>query len=226
MVVTQAISVAVLTVALVHGYRLFAPVPTTAVVAVRADTIKGDMDKAGGPVGDQLTEPAPDQDEPGHKQDGGGVPNEASKSSAGASAANSGDAQIIAGRKLAVRPLRTMPISIESGGSLRTAAVILRKRSRNSMGRSGSGERARLHIRANALDEMGVFDRALADYDEQPGRIRDRLYHSVGTAHLWRCHVLRRGPQYHDVGQWIAKEGPLSGPCPRHATQGSPAGTL
>jgi hypothetical protein len=114
-IVPQAIAVALLAVALVHG-RLSAPIPRTAVVAVDqnddassavpalgADAIKGDRDKAGQlleTAGAQLKEPAPDRDEPGHKHDRG--PNEASKSSAGASAANSGDAQIIAGRELAV----------------------------------------------------------------------------------------------------------------------------
>jgi hypothetical protein len=69
-IVPPAIAVVVLAVALVQGYRLFAPIPTTAVVAVRADRVRGDM----------------------------------SKSSAGTSAANSGDAPALAGRELTVGP--------------------------------------------------------------------------------------------------------------------------
>jgi curved DNA-binding protein CbpA len=168
MIVTQAITVAVLTVALVRGYRLFAPVPTTAVVAVRADTIKGDMEKAGEPAGGQLTESARDQDKPGHKHDGGGVPNGASRSSAGASAANSGDAQVIAGRELAVGPptndanfYRERGIASYRSGDLAQAIAELDEAIRLDPDNAQD-----YNIRANAWDEMGVFDRALADYDE------------------------------------------------------------
>jgi tetratricopeptide (TPR) repeat protein len=165
MIVTQVIAVAVLTVALVHGYRLFAPVPTTAVVAVRADTIKGDIDKAGEPAGGQLTEPAPDQDEPGYKHDGGGV---ASKSSAAASPAKSGDAKIIAGRELAAGPpsndatfYRERGIASYRSGDLAQAIAELDEAIRLDPDNAQD-----YNIRANAWDEMGVFDRALADYDE------------------------------------------------------------
>jgi curved DNA-binding protein CbpA len=118
-IVSPVIAVVVLAVALVHGYGLFGPIPTTAVVAVkqddndtstavaavRADTIKGDIDKAGEPVetaGTQLTELLAYGDEPGHKHRSGGVPNGVSKSSVGTSAVSSGDAQVIAGRELTV----------------------------------------------------------------------------------------------------------------------------
>jgi curved DNA-binding protein CbpA len=120
-IVSPAIAVVVLAIALVHGYGLLAPIPTTAVVAVkqddndtstavaavRTDTIKGDMDKAGEPLettGTQLTELLAYAGEPGPKHHSGGVPNGLSKSSAGTSAVSSGDAQVIAGRELAVDP--------------------------------------------------------------------------------------------------------------------------
>jgi tetratricopeptide (TPR) repeat protein len=189
-IVTQAIAVAVLIVALVHGYRLFAPAPTTAfvavkqydsdnstaVAAVRADTIRGDMDKAGKPVetaGAQLAEhapdqDAPDQDAPGHKRDSGGVPNGASKLSAGASAANSGDAQVVAGRELAISLptndanfYREQGIALYRSGNLAQAIAELDEAIRLDPDNAQD-----FNIRANAWDEMGVFDRALADYDE------------------------------------------------------------
>jgi hypothetical protein len=91
----------------VHGYRLFAPVPRTAVVAVkrddkdtstaggavRADTIEGDVDKVGAVemAGAQLTEPAPYRGDPGHKHDSGGGANGVSELGADASAPNGGD---------------------------------------------------------------------------------------------------------------------------------------
>jgi curved DNA-binding protein CbpA len=106
-IVSPVITVVVLAVALAYGYGLFAPIPTTAVVAVRAATIKGDIDKAGEPVettGTQLTEPLAYGGEPSHKHHIGGVPNGASKSSTGTSAMSSGDAQVIAGRELTVGP--------------------------------------------------------------------------------------------------------------------------
>jgi curved DNA-binding protein CbpA len=106
-IVSPVIAVVVLAIALACGYGLFAPIPTTAVVAVRADTIKGDMDKAGEPVettGAQLTGLLAYGGEPGHKHHSGGVPYAVSKSSAGTSAAGSGDAQVIAGRELTVGP--------------------------------------------------------------------------------------------------------------------------
>jgi curved DNA-binding protein CbpA len=106
-IVSPAIAVVVLAVALVHGYRLFAPVPPTAVMAVkqtdnspavaavRADTIKGDMDKAGETAGTQLTKPEPHS---------GGVADGVSKSSPGTFEVTSGDAQVINGRELSVGP--------------------------------------------------------------------------------------------------------------------------
>jgi curved DNA-binding protein CbpA len=107
-IVSPVIAVVVLAVALAYGCGLFAPIPTTAVVAVRADTIKGDMDKAGEPVetiGTQLTQLLAYGGEPGHKHHIGGVPNRVRKSSTGTSAVSSGDAQVIAGRELTVGPL-------------------------------------------------------------------------------------------------------------------------
>jgi curved DNA-binding protein CbpA len=113
-IVPQAIAVALLVGALVHGKLL--PIPETAVVAVGQNddassavtaVRAGDVDKAGEPVemaGAQLKEAAPDRDEPGHKYDRGGVSNEVSKSSAGTSVADSSGAQVIAGRELAVGP--------------------------------------------------------------------------------------------------------------------------
>jgi curved DNA-binding protein CbpA len=117
-IVSPAIALVVLAVALVHGYRPFAPVPTTAVVAVkqddndtspavaavRVDTIKGDMDKAGETAGTQLTELLTYGDEPGHTPHSGGVANGVSKSSAGTFEVSSGAAQVIAGRELTVGP--------------------------------------------------------------------------------------------------------------------------
>jgi curved DNA-binding protein CbpA len=119
-IVSPAIAVVVLAIALVHGYGLFAAIPTTAVVAVKQDdndiltavavravTIKDDMDKAGEPVettGTQLTELLAYGGEPGYKHHNGGVPNGLSKSRAGTSAVSSGDAQVIAGRELTVDP--------------------------------------------------------------------------------------------------------------------------
>jgi curved DNA-binding protein CbpA len=115
-IVSPAIAVVVLAVALVRGYGLFAPIPTTAVVAVkqddndtstavaavRADTIKGDMEVA--TTGTQPTELLAYAGEPGPKHHSGGVPDGLSKSSAGTSAVSSGDAQVIAGRELTVPP--------------------------------------------------------------------------------------------------------------------------
>jgi curved DNA-binding protein CbpA len=177
-VVIQAIAVAALVVALVHGYRLFAPVhmtafvavkqddsdTSTAVAAVKADTIKGDMNKAGG----QLTKPAPDQDEPGNEHDSGGIPNGLSKSSAGVSVANSGNAQVIAGRELAVGP------PANDANFYRERGIASYRRGDLSQAIAEFDEAIRLdpdnaqdyNIRANAWDEMGVFDRAVADYDE------------------------------------------------------------
>jgi TPR repeat protein len=83
-IVSPAIAAVVLAVALVHGYVPFAPIPTTAVVAVkqddndssiavaavRADAIRGDVDKAGEPVetaGTQLMELLAYGGEPGHE---------------------------------------------------------------------------------------------------------------------------------------------------------------
>jgi curved DNA-binding protein CbpA len=184
-IVPQAIGVVLLTIALVHGYRLLAPVPTTTLVAVkqndkdssadvaavRADRIKGDKDEAGEAVetaGAQLTQPAPSRDESGHKHDRGGVANAVSRVSTGASAANSGDVQVIAGRELAVAPpasdaslYRERAIASYRSGDLAHAIAKLDEAIRldpdNAQG---------YHIRANAWNEMGVFDRAVADYDE------------------------------------------------------------
>jgi curved DNA-binding protein CbpA len=106
-IVSPVIAVVVLAAALAYGYGLFATSPTTAVVAVRADKIKGDMDKAGEPVettGTELTELLASAGEPGHTHQSGGVPNGASKSSTGTSAVSSGGAQVIAGRELSVGP--------------------------------------------------------------------------------------------------------------------------
>jgi hypothetical protein len=116
-IVCPAIAVVVLAVALVHGYKLFAPVATTAVLAVkqdrngispaaavRADTIKGDLDKAGETGGTQLTELLTHEDERGYKHRSGGVANGVSRSSAGTFGVSSGDAQVIAGRELTVGP--------------------------------------------------------------------------------------------------------------------------
>jgi curved DNA-binding protein CbpA len=174
-IVTQAIAVAVLIVALVHGYRLLAPVPTTAVVAakhddgdtstavvaVRADTIKGDMDKAGG----QLTQPAPDRDGGGHRHNRGGLSNAASESSFGAYAANSSDVQIVG---------REPGPPANDANFYRERGIAFYRRGDLSQATAELDEAIRLdpdnaqdyNIRANAWDEMGVFDRALADYDE------------------------------------------------------------
>jgi curved DNA-binding protein CbpA len=106
-IVSPVIAVVVLAVALAYGYGLFATIPTTAVVAVRADTIKGDMDKAAEPVdttGTQLTELLAYGGEPGHKHHSGGIPNGASKSSTSTAAVSSGGAQVIGGRELTVGP--------------------------------------------------------------------------------------------------------------------------
>ena len=81
---------------------------STAVAVVGADTIKGDMDRAGEPVetaGTQLTEPLTYRDELSRKNDSGGIPNEVSKSSAGTSAVSSGNAEVISGRELTIGPL-------------------------------------------------------------------------------------------------------------------------
>jgi curved DNA-binding protein CbpA/V8-like Glu-specific endopeptidase len=198
-IVPQAIAAVVLTAALVHGYRLFVPIPNTGVVTVkqdanhtstaiavvRADTTKVDMDKAGEPVeaaGAQLTEPAPDRGEPGHKHDRGGFFNTLSKPSPGASAANSGDTNVI-GRELAVGPptndanfYRERGIVSYRSGDLVQAIAELDEAIRLDPDNAQDHD-----IRANAWDEMGVFDRALADYDEairinpnNPAVFRDR----------------------------------------------------
>jgi curved DNA-binding protein CbpA len=100
MVIFDAIAIVVIAVAMVEGYRLFEPIPTRAVVAVKQDDdtsiavaavktdgVKGDIDNASKPVettGAQMMEPtdAPDQGQPRDKHDGTEVPNGASKPSA------------------------------------------------------------------------------------------------------------------------------------------------
>jgi tetratricopeptide (TPR) repeat protein/curved DNA-binding protein CbpA len=100
MVIFDAIAIAVIAVAMVEGYRLFVPIPTTAVAAVKQDDdtsiavaavktdgVKGDIDNAGKPVettGAQVIEPtdAPDQGQQRDKHDGTEVPDEANKLSA------------------------------------------------------------------------------------------------------------------------------------------------
>jgi ribosomal protein S21 len=153
-IVPPAIVVVVLTVALLHGYRLFAPFATTAVgavkqddndtsttvAAVRADTIRGDMHKAGEPVeraGAQLTELLTHRDETGHKHYSGGVPNGVSESSVGTSAVSSGNAQVIAGRERgntaslsAPPPPMAVPVSDHS----EAAALLARGRASLSNG--------------------------------------------------------------------------------------------
>jgi tetratricopeptide (TPR) repeat protein len=182
-VVPQAIAVALLAVALVHG-KLFAPIPRTALVAVhhnddassavaavRADAIEGDVDNAGEPVETavaRLKEPVPDRDEPGHKHDRGGVPNEVSKSSTGASAANSGDARVIVAPELAVGlPTNDANFYRERGiASYRSGDLVQAIVELDEAIRLDPHNAQDYNIRANAWDEMGVFDRALADYDE------------------------------------------------------------
>jgi tetratricopeptide (TPR) repeat protein len=181
-IIAPAIAVAVLTVALVHGYRLFTPIPatavvavkrddndtSTAVVAVRADTIKGDMIKRANRQAASSQSQPPTKTSQGHKHDSGGAPNGASKSSAGASAANSGDVQVIAGRELAVAPpkndanfYRERGIASYRSGNLAQAIAEL-----DEAIRLDPNDAQDYNIRGNAWDEMGVFDRALADYDE------------------------------------------------------------
>jgi tetratricopeptide (TPR) repeat protein len=180
-IVPQAIAVALLTVALVHA-RLFAPIPRTTVVAVdpnddassavaalRADEIKGGGDKARDPpetAGAQLKKP--DRDKPGHGHDRGGVPDEATTSSAGASAANSGDAQVIAGRELAVGlPTNDANLYRERGiASYRSGDLVQAIVELDEAIRLDPHNAQDYNIRANTWDDMGVFERALADYDQ------------------------------------------------------------
>jgi hypothetical protein len=169
-IVPQAIAVALLAVALVHG-RLSAPIPRTAVVAVDqnddassavpalgADAIKGDRDKAGQPSRRQ----APNSRSPPQT--------ETSRATNMIGALTRQASQVLAHpQRIAATPRslpvassllacqRTMLISIESAESPGTAAVILYERSSNSMRRSALDPHNAqdYNIRANAWDENG-----------------------------------------------------------------------
>jgi curved DNA-binding protein CbpA len=163
--VPWAIAVVVLIVALVHGYRLFAPIPMTAVVAVkqddndtstavagvRADTIKGNMDR-GEPIetaGTALTGPLTYPDEPSHKNDSGGVPNRASKSSASTSAMSGGDASAAAAPPASAVRLSAPPPLTAVAASDRSEAAALLARGRAYLS-DGDVALARVYLRRAA----------------------------------------------------------------------------
>ncbi len=208
-IVSGAIAVTVLTFALVDGYPLFVPIPTTAIVAVKrddgtsmavaavkADAVKGDMDNAGEQIetaGARMMEPAnpTDQVEPRHKDDSAEVPHGVIRPSTDALATDSSDAQVIAGRELALGSLsndanfyRERGITAYRNGDFPQAIVNF-----DEAIRLDPNDAQAHNIRGNTWDEMGVFERALADYDEairiDPNR--PTVFHD--RAILWR----RRG---------------------------------
>ncbi len=142
------------------------------IAAPKADVVKGGVDSAGEPAettGAQLmaTGARADRGEPRGKPDDAGVLNGASKPNADASAVNSGDAPVIAGRELAAAPPTNDPFYRERG--------IAAYRSGDFLGAIGNFDAAiRLNpddaqsynIRGNVWDELSIFERALADYDE------------------------------------------------------------
>jgi tetratricopeptide (TPR) repeat protein len=110
----------------------------------------------------------PDEDEPRQKLDSAEVANRAIKPGTTASATNSGDTQVIAGRDLPIGSLsndanfyRQLGIASYRGGEFPQAIVNL-----NAAIRLDPANAQTYNIRCNAWDEMGFFKRALADYDE------------------------------------------------------------
>jgi len=166
-IISDTIAVAAFSVALLGGDALFAPIPTTIIVAVKVD---GDIARE--PAKVAAVQPAAQtdttgRDEPHGKHDGVEVPNRVIEPSAGP-VTNSGDALVIADHGPAL-------------GVLSNDAKFYRERGIVSY-RNGDFHRAvtefdqaiRLdpndvqsyNIRGNAWDYVGAFDRALADYDE------------------------------------------------------------
>jgi len=151
----------------------------TAIRAPTADTVKRDVHKAPEPVettGAQLMETGaqllgtavpPDRGEPRDKHGIAETPDGASKPNADASATNSGDAPVIAGREQAPGPPANDANFYRQRG-------ITAYRSGDFLGAIGNFDEAiRLNpddaqshnVRGNVWDELGVFERALADYD-------------------------------------------------------------
>jgi tetratricopeptide (TPR) repeat protein len=174
--------------ALIGGYGVFAPMPTTttveinkdeqrneniatAIVAATADTVKDDMKNAGEPVETadaQLIEPTTplDRGEARDKHNDAEIPDGASKPNADASAVTS--AQVIAGRELAPGPLSNDPnFYRERGiGAYRSGDFLGAIGNFDEAIRLNPGDAQSHNIRGNVWDELGVFERALADYDD------------------------------------------------------------
>src|SRR6266436_4741986 len=184
-IVSGAIAVTVLTFALVDGYALFVPIPTTAIVAVKrddgtsmavaavkADAVKGDMDNAGEQIetaGARMMEPAnpTDQVEPRHKDDSAEVPHGVIRPSTDALATDSSDAQVIAGRELALGSLsndanfyRERGITAYRNGDFPQAIVNFDEAIRIDPNRPTV-----FHDRAILWRRRGALDKALIDLD-------------------------------------------------------------
>ncbi len=143
----------------------------TAIAVAKADAVKGD--DAGKPVETAsalLMEPAnpTDQGEPRHKDDGAEVPRGVIRPSTDASATDSSDAQVIAGREVALGSpsndanfYRERGIAAYRNGDFPQAIV-----SFDEAIQLDPNDAQAHNIRGNTWDEMGIFERALVDYDE------------------------------------------------------------
>ena len=165
--------------ALIGGYGVFAPVPTTTTVEINNDehaattgaavrqtmTIIPAARRSAGAQSMEPTNPL-NRGEPSDKHNDAEIADGPSKPNADASAVTS--AQVIAGRELAPRPLSNDPNFYRERG-------IAAYRSGDFLGAiSNLDEAIRLNpddaqsrnIRGNVWDELGVFERALADYND------------------------------------------------------------
>jgi prepilin-type processing-associated H-X9-DG protein len=150
--------------ALIGGYGVFAPVPTTTTVEINKDEHAA---TTGAAVRQTMTIIPAAQRSAGEPVEMAGAQSDGpSKPNADASAVTS--AQVIAGRELAPRSLSNDPHFYRERG-------IAAYRSGDFLGAIGNLDEAiRLNpddaqsrnIRGNVWDELGVFERALADYND------------------------------------------------------------
>jgi Tfp pilus assembly protein PilF len=166
-IISDTIAVAAFSVALLGGDALFAPIPTTAIVAVKVD-----KDTARGPAEVAAVQPAAQTDTTGRdgphdKHEGVAVPNRVIAPSA-EPVTNSGDTQVIADHKLALGLLsndakfhRERGIASYRNGDFHRAIADL-----DQAIRLDPNDAQAYNIRGNAWDYVGASDRALADYDE------------------------------------------------------------
>ena len=166
-IISDTIAVAAFSVALLGGDTLFAPIPTTIIVAVNVDE-----DTVREPAEATTVQPAAQtdttgRDEPYDKHDGAEVPDRVIAPSAG-SVTNSGDAQVIANHGSALGLLSSDAkfyrergiVSYRSGDFHRAIADF------DQAIRLDPNDAQAYNIRGNAWDYVGASDRALADYDE------------------------------------------------------------